>query len=993
MGMSENPRLEFQNMLKQALDTYHPGWDVRRQAAWSEHNQEEWEKNKRFKVWVDTLRRWVRGDHFPRVRKFEGFLESVDFPEHVSESLLSLYHTARAERRVLPIAPQGTSERVGSEAIQVVGKPPISATKQFVGREEAQILLRKRLNDDETRIVTIIGRSGMGKTALGCKVLHDMVAQQAAGKDRVIDGVIYLHSLNDHVNLERVFFDCIRLLETDETHSLNAVWASQMATVYKVRALLDALEDDVVIIMIDQLEDFLDSDGRLLDKELEIFVEESLQRKSPIRLLLTSQVELKLARDLRHLNQLLPLDEGLSVDTGIAMLRQLDPGGTCGLRDAADETLAAAVERVHGSPRALEVIVGILETDRLAKLDDILKRFNQLADVREMINEGYRRLDQEARAVVDALAVYRRPVVVAAVAFLLEPYFPSLDTMESIQRLIRTRMVNADRATGLISLHPIDADYAYSQLPTEGDYQQQHLESRAAAYYRQTQLPATGLKVIDDLTPYLAEFEHLVRAEAYDEAARLADSKAMYSLLLWGHVQRREQILAQLTGHIGDEGLIAANDFNLGQTYRMLGRFEEAVIHYERALDRSRRLGDFSHAGLSLLGIGHINRYLERYESAVEAYEQALMVGRDADDAALISRANLGLGVVYHRLGEYEESRPHIEEALETAKASDLPILEGNCLGVLGDIHHFMGDPEQAIEALQQAILIAEAVQDRRGETASRSLISLVYADLGRFGEAIQAQEAALGMAEATDDLHAQCVCMERLAYLLTQQGDFDEAAAFAQETVDIAEKIAVKESEAFARLHLGQVAVYQNDYEVAGTHFEALREVMGETRHRLYWQYWHSALAFYGVLTGDIDGALESIHTATSFPAPRHHHYGLLVQGLVELRRKHGDQARRYFEEAHEYAGMLLSKSEGIAFPRYTQAVALAGMMVLAEGDEQAALLDQARSAFEAAVGRCDVLGLVKEGMLMLDVLRPFDRDGHLDGLRGILTADVVGI
>lgn len=993
MGMSKNPRLEFQNMLKQALDTYHPGWDVRRQAAWSEHNQEEWEKNRRFKVWVDTLRRWVRGDHFPRVRKFEGFLESVDLPEHVHDSLLSLFHTARAERRVLPITPQNVKRETTTE-IQVVGKPPISPTKQFVGRDEEQIQLHQRLNDDDTRIITIIGRSGMGKTALGCKVLHDLTEKQRQSEgDSAVDGIIYLHSVNDNVNLERIFFDCIRLLETDDSHTLNAVWASQMATMFKVRALLDALEGRVVIIMIDQLEDFLDSNGRLLDGELESFVQESLQPKSPIRLLLTSQVEMKLPRDLRHLNQLLPLDEGLSVQTGMALLRQLDPGGTCGLRDAPEEQLMAAVERVHGSPRALEVIVGILEHDRLAKLDTILARFNQLVDVREMINEGYRRLDKEARAVVEALAVYRRPVIADAVTFLLEPYYPNADTMESIQRLIRTRMVNADRATGLISLHPIDADYAYSQLAESGLYDQVALERRAAHYYRNQQAPSEQLKGIDDVLPYLVEFEHLVRAEDYDEAAKLADSKALSNLLLWGHVQRREQILTQLVGKITDDALIVANDFNLGQTYRRLGRFEDAVIHYERSLDRARQQGDFEHAGLSLLGIAHINRYLERYESAIEAYEQAMTVAHDADDAALISRAELGLGVVYHKLGEYEESRPHVDEALTYAKASDMPVLEGNCLEVLGEIHHFMGDHQQAIEALQQSIVIGQAIQDSRGETVRRSLISLVYADIGQFSQSVQEQEDALSIAEATEDLPAQCVCMERLAYLLYQQGDYEEAATFAQETLDIADKISVNESEAFALLHLGQLALYQGEFEAASGHFEDLREVLPEIRHRLYWQYWHSALSFYELLSGNLDRATDAIHTATSFPAPRHHHYGLLLQGLVELRRKHRDQARHNFEEAMTYAKFLLNKSDQLVYQRYSQAVALTGLLLLAEDDEQAELFAQAQAAFEDALNHCDVLGLVKDATLLLDVMRPFDRKGYLEQLWAILTKDAVGM
>ena len=71
-----NPRQKFQQTLKDALDNYHPDWDVRRRGTWDERHHAEWERNRQFSVWVDTLKRWVRGDHFPRVKTFERFLES-----------------------------------------------------------------------------------------------------------------------------------------------------------------------------------------------------------------------------------------------------------------------------------------------------------------------------------------------------------------------------------------------------------------------------------------------------------------------------------------------------------------------------------------------------------------------------------------------------------------------------------------------------------------------------------------------------------------------------------------------------------------------------------------------------------------------------------------------------------------------------------------------------------------------------------------------------
>ena len=96
----------------------------------------------------------------------------------------------------------------------------------------------------------------------------------------------------------------------------------------------------------------------------------------------------------------------------------------------------------------------MLEHDRLANLNDILDSFEQLTDIRDMISEGYRRLDSTAKRVIEALSVFRRPIDARAVEFLLESVATSNEIQNSIQHLIRARMIEANRTTGQINLTP-----------------------------------------------------------------------------------------------------------------------------------------------------------------------------------------------------------------------------------------------------------------------------------------------------------------------------------------------------------------------------------------------------------------------------------------------------------------------------------------------------------------------------------------------------------
>ena len=123
---------------------------------------------------------------------------------------------------------------------------------------------------------------------------------------------------------------------------------------------------------------------------------------------------------------------------------KLDPNGDYGLRDAPEEQLAQAVGLVHGVPRALEVIAGILANDPFASLAEVMEQFYEHEDVvQALIEENYRRLDDNARRVIEALAVFKRPVPSLAVDYLLEPFASGLDVPGIIRGLARTNIVSA----------------------------------------------------------------------------------------------------------------------------------------------------------------------------------------------------------------------------------------------------------------------------------------------------------------------------------------------------------------------------------------------------------------------------------------------------------------------------------------------------------------------------------------------------------------------
>ena len=80
-----------------------------------------------------------------------------------------------------------------------------------------------------------------------------------------------------------------------------------------------------------------------------------------------------------------------------------------------------------------------------------------------LVGEAYDLLDAPAQQVMQALAVYPAPVSAVGVDFLLRPVNPTTDAAPILTRLVRRQLVRFQ--DGHYYLHPVDRDYARSQLP------------------------------------------------------------------------------------------------------------------------------------------------------------------------------------------------------------------------------------------------------------------------------------------------------------------------------------------------------------------------------------------------------------------------------------------------------------------------------------------------------------------------------------------------
>ncbi|MBM3236396.1 tetratricopeptide repeat protein [Candidatus Poribacteria bacterium] len=660
---------------------------------------------------------------------------------------------------------------------RVIGPIPGAIAEHFKDRDIEMRTLKESLAAENARLVLVCGRGGMGKTALVTKLLKEIQTEFVLRLNSTtlnVDGILYVSLRQSDVHsIDQIYANVGRMLGSPHAEELHEKWMEQTSLADKLEFLFRKLRTGLTLIVLDNFEDALDDENRIKSEyaDVSLFVEKCLEFDHSARLVVTSRRTLMLPQGI-HYDRMaeVPLDIGLPETDAIALLRDLDMDGRLRLKDAPDELLRDVVRNAHRIPRTLETLVGVLcqrPTLSLSKFLENAAAFNAL--VENPAKELYDSLTPDARLVMQALAIYARPVPLAGVRFLL----PALPVDELLDSLVLNHAVSYDRAHEAFELHPLDEKYAYAQIPEgDGEYTRVALHRKAAEFYRQLRKPQEEWKTIDDLEPQLQEFHHLVRAGLYDEACSLLNDIDFDYLSLWGYSALIVELRSQITDYLTDAYLEQSNWCDLGLAYHDLRETRRAIECYERSLAIARQenaKGGIAHA-VGCLGNAYAN--LGETRKAIEFYEQALQIAKEIGDRWNEGVCLGNLGVTYYALGETRKAIEYYEQALQIAKEIGDRRGEGNRLGNLGIAYHQLGETRKAIEFYNQALQIFKEKGDRFDESIALFNIGEAHHHLGNLAEAHRYYEEAF----ALDIPSTNYSCAVKLGILCLEEGKAEEA-------------------------------------------------------------------------------------------------------------------------------------------------------------------------------------------------------------------------
>jgi predicted ATPase len=639
----------------------------------------------------------------------------------------------------------------------------------LIGRERELHELLDLLS--RTRLLTLTGAGGSGKTRLALQAAAELV-------DDYADGVwfVSLGSLEDPALVESAI---ARVVGADE----------KLARFLARRQLL---------LLLDNLEQLLPGGAEVVAR---------LLAAPGVCILATSRERLAVSAEQEYPVPTLADDDALALFT--ARAQRLQP------TFQPDEAAAEIARRLDGLPLAIELAAARVKVLTTAR---ILERLGHSLELLTAGDRDAPERQQTLRATIewshnllsaDEQLLFARLGVFAA-GFTLDAAETVAEAeLDALAALVDKNLLRQTEDGRFFMLETI-REFAAEQLEIAGadavrDRHAEYALDRAAEPPR-AERTVWSESIGSSYGDFRAALEWLQRRDPDGRFTTLVCRLAVYWDLLADLAEARRWIGAMLsTSTVVTAERVAARNL-LTQALRLQASFSEARLQNDLAQAEATMLGDVYELADSKAHRGAIEYADQQLPLAREYYEEAIALFEETDDQGLVPVLRHDLGLIAISAGDFRRARGLLEQTLEEALRLGYTGLAANALGSLGYVALGEGRPDEALARFREAFGRYDAVSSANGMAAAidayglaaalsargevegaRVLVAALDAHFGRAGAVPEplptaARESVISTAAdrlSAADVEAACAKGSAIS--------FEEALAEALSMVDVA--------------------------------------------------------------------------------------------------------------------------------------------------------------------------------------------------------------
>lgn len=637
-----------------------------------------------------------------------------------------------------------------------------AAPTPLIGREAEVADVCKRLMREDTRLITLLGPPGVGKTRLSFQIAREV-------RPRFDDGVFFV-PLAAITDADLLLPSIARILGLKE--SGHRAPGDYLSDYLRFKIMLLVLDNFEQIVEASPLVAYLLSSCQLLKVLVTSRIPLGLraERQYPVQPLATPE--------LTRLPPLVQLTQYPAIALFADRAEAVDPDFSITKENAA--VVAAICHRLDGLPLAIELISARIKilppNELLSRLDrSLLLSSDGLRDLDERqhtlknaIEWSYNMLSEPERLLFARLgvfvggwtlegleAVHRRPGLNS-----LQPAFELLSSLVDKSLVMQQSINGESRFTMLETIR----EYALHKLKASGEFEA--IRKDHAQYY---------LSLIERMGPRLkSSVASLNRIEREHDNLREA--------LRWSIQGGQIEIAVRLV--IGLTSLWTIHTWYLGEGRKWL----EQVLTDAR----ERHLPPLEQA--RLLQEAGILAYLQNdYEASRAMHQQALTMARGSKDDTMIANALHGLSNAAMNQGRFEEVAILLEECLPLARSAGEDWLVAMALNNLAEVARLNGNIAQAEQMFKEGIEILAGTGDRYFTPILLDGLGTMAQYRGDYGEAQAIHVQCLTLAREMDDRRIIALTLEKLAGVAAGQGRGERAARLLGAAEALREEIRVQ--------------------------------------------------------------------------------------------------------------------------------------------------------------------------------------------------------
>ena len=786
---------------------------------------ESLENEKRWNDVLDWAERWISFGQGPEAAYRYLMVVYDALGEHAK--VTSTFQRCVRALRELDLEP---SEQTRALAFKRSSKLniPIPLTS-FVGREKeleevAKLLLKSRL-------LTLTGAGGVGKTRLAIQVVADVM-------EMFSDGVWFLDlaPLSDPSLVPSTLINLLGLQESGErsvTDLLTGYFRSRTA-----------------LIIFDNCEHLIESCAQLIHS--------LLLSCEGLTILATSREALRVSGEIpyRVPSLAIPSSDVQCTVNDLANMESIrlfteraaviSPDFTFNSQNALD--IARICERLDGIPLAIELAAArtdVLSVQQIQKgLDD---RFHLLTrgmrsslprhqTLRAMIKWSHDLLSEKERILYRRLAVFMGGwTLEAAKEVCSGNSIEASDILDLLSQLVNKSLILVEWKQGQETRYRMletIRQYAGDRL-LESD-EREKLRQQHLTYFLKVAEQAEGglrgaakkgwmerLEVEHDNLRVALEWSLERNSAGLESGLRVAGALFEFWYRRGHYHEGREwleRVFAKVSltnAHITKRTRAKAL-YALGVIFWFLSNYHQAWTHAETCLTLHQELKDeagIAHA-LSLLGL--TARAQRDYARAIPLLEQSLAISRQLGDKQAICYRLHDLALVWWRHGEYKRAERFLDESLtfsfELGDTGSMAEIKAGLAAVARE----QGNYHRAHTLFRESLSVFEELGNKYWIAGTLQDLGILSWRQGDYRQAEKQLEASLELFHKIGAQRAAARSLSVLGDVVLSQGDLKGARSLYEQVANITEALGDKLDKSRARQSLANIAFVEGDYATA---------------------------------------------------------------------------------------------------------------------------------------------------------------------------------